>query len=94
MNFDDFVGEGQEGISKLEYVISRRRDLSIGFGQIFSPSLLLFQAFLNFFYLFAKVSFRDGQRNSLHRISFVSILNPRCQVTELHLYFVSEGIFV
>ena len=30
MNFNDFlVREGREGISKLEYVISRREDLSI-----------------------------------------------------------------
>ena len=92
MNFDDFfVGEGWKDISKLKYVISRGGDLSVGFGQIFSLSLLLFQSFL---YLFARKSFRDGQGDSLHRISFVSILNLRCQVTELRLYFVSEGIFV
>ena len=95
MNFDDFfVGEGREGISKLEYVVSRRGDLSVGFGRIFSPSLFLFQSFLNFLYLFAREIFRNGRGDSLHRISFVSILNPRCQVTELHLNFVSEGVFV
>ena len=95
MNFDNFfVGKGQEGISKLEYVISRGGDLSIGFSRIFSLSLLLFQAFPNFFYLFARKSLRDGWGNSLHRISFASILIPRCQVTELQLYFVSEGVFI
>jgi len=30
MNFNDFfVRKGQEGISKLEYVVSRRGDLSV-----------------------------------------------------------------
>ena len=71
MNFNDFfVGKGREGVSKLEYIISRGGDLSIGFDRVFSPGFLLFQAFPSFFYLFARESFRDGWRDPLHRVSF------------------------
>ena len=95
MNFDDFfVREGREGISKLEYVISRRGYLCIGFSRIFSFGLLLFQAFPNFFYLFVRESLRDGRGNFFNSISFASILIPRYQVTELSSYFLSEGAFV
>ena len=93
MNFDDFfVRKGQESISKLEYVVSRRRYLRIGFNQVFSPGLLLFQAFPNFFYLFARKSFRDGWGDPFNRVSFAQVLITRCRViSELTFDFMSEG---
>ena len=96
MNFDDFfVRKGWEGVSKLEYVVSQRRYLCIGFNRVFSLGLLLFQVFPNFFYLFTRKSFRDGWGDPFNRVSFARVLITQCRViSKLTFDFMSEGSVV